>query len=87
MKFADPVDSFLSQLLQSLIYWWKTLNTIQAVITFRFVEGDIPAEEHREDVSEMNESSCEIWRKPAALQKHEESVSPWASINDSLATC
>lgn len=57
------------------------------VTGFGFLGGNIPREEDREGISEMNDTGCEIWRKPEELQKHEEPVSPWASSNDSLATC
>lgn len=46
------------------------------VTGFGFFEGNIPREKDREEINEMNETSCEIWSKPAELQKHEESVSP-----------
>lgn len=46
------------------------------VTGFGFLGGNIPREEDREGISEMNDTGCEIWRKPEELQKHEEPVSP-----------
>lgn len=66
---------------------WKTLDTTEVVTGLGFFEGNTPREEDKEEIKGMNGSSCEVCWKPAELQKQEESLSPWASINDSLATC
>lgn len=48
---------------------------ISVVTGFVFFKGNIPREEDREEIIEMNETSCEIWRKPAELQEHKDSLS------------